>query len=1105
MPWILLRRDDPIEHDLDYTDMLPPVAWYQSLKRRHFLVFIAVSTTALLKVQVVLAASLFQLAVVNSVHQVDVQTFDSFAVSDTSRNGSQAGSIANVQALDNFDMRLPFGVADDCAYQTFMTRQDETNEWSRPTMDTPVTAVVDGLFTNMSCVPVKDCSMSRPNVDGGRVNISLDFAECDKPFDMRIPITTLNPQFRPTNLFWGMTHESNNGIVEEWCKPASGEALPLLYYGVHFTGSPSNASEPAIDACAATLCSSKTWVTPVQVVDDGISENVTFVEAGQGGSEDKTVPFEGYDPWLAMNRAVLNGDYFTAGTQFRGPVKWLFDKTGKKAEDDDLSVYSSDLLRDAVEQEINAHNPMLAHYQLRQESQDTVSGSRTIPSNRLKIRPGIGIAVITLSAVAAIAALIMCWQAREMAELYSRDPATLLGSLTVAHDDDDYFEKVARPLMATIDARKEMWTDCTYSPMVLQPWYRSLLVLYALGLIVSLAVTLQNSNRDSGLANVDHENAWLPLLYQSLPALAMLGMSLYASSSDIAIRGLSSHISLTARQSPASVLDRSLLDMLGIRALVLSVLYKLPAVTLSQILAIACGFLPIMSSVLFQPELVPEAVVIQAEQQSWFGFAPWTVEGGNQEVVNANREGLAALGLMRNLSSSNFTYPRNTYNDLVFPSLKIDESSLQEGRKSVNLTIPAAKLYPSCVKLSKPNDYEITPRNWTEEQVFYDITFTQKRSCPDGTERNYTDYLSLGAATVRDGWALFGDIASSPDNAEEACGFAQPVESELQRAWRLQTYVWGNFTAEGMKFEHLSAWRCNYSWIEVPTHVNLVPVDGDLQIDHMNPPVQDSSNLQPWEPPFSIPAFERQLTKLVPNIDVGVAAAFGLINQYRSILAPFGQLSLESFNDADQDKAILDALSANLGFGLGQLANLESRLGLNETSGTEPRFHGDLPPIEATIIDHGRYRLIQDGTVTKVIIVILAVHAAANVWALISFLVRRLSPGAGRKPWLLDIDLQGLAPAGFSSFAMTEALLRSSNILYDLPENAHLLPAKNLRKYLDGKEFKLGWFFDTRTGKPELTVGALDDETFVFIGDTDKDGRSETSGSVNEVRYYASR
>lgn len=1072
MPWMILRQNpsaSPIEQDLDYTAMLPPVALYQSLKRRHFFVAIAIAASLLLKVQVVLAASLFRLVVIDVVDKIDVQVLDVFSREVDVEPGVRSRSVQHARALRGFDMNPPFGVSGNLAYQTFTTSEHAANNTSRPSAQSPVTAVVDGFFTNATCLMTEDFTLTVDEQD--TITIHFDFAECSEPIDLEFGYW-----YEPSR--WAVVLHDKEG---QPCSALSDDAPQTLYYGYHYASEPFESGDYTLDGSAAVLCSGHAWTAPVEVVDDGTNPRVSVAKSDES---DRT-PFD-FDFWGTLHDALeeSEGYYFEGGSEIRGAVKDYLETMGRTLDPGDLSLYSSELLREAVESEISAYGPVLAHYLLRKESQEQISGSKSAPSTRLHVRLGVCIAVIVIFALVASVALIMSWQALGIKDHYSRDPATILGSLAVMHGDTNFHDKVSQASTSTRPTRMTEWADGSHSPLVLRWWYRALAMLYALGLIIGLSVTLEDSNTHDGIADIDDERSYISLLWQSVPSMTMLAMSLYASSSDSAIRGLSTHISLSTRPCHPSELDKSLLDMLGIRALIFSVKYRLPSVTLSQILALLCGVLPTLGSVLFQSELVPASVIVQVDQLSWFGYRDTGDGEADLESFGARRETIAALGLMRSTASS-LNYPQNTYRDLVFPAFKLEGMSMPRNGSTVTATLPAAKLLPTCVELGE-DDYDIEPYYdsiSSRIHIFRDLT------CPDG------DVLKIERTLFfQEGdWFIFGSTMYSEAGriVQQRCN-SSTVEpwNTTSSTWWEQIYIWGNHTADPEDEDRLAIWACNYTWFEVPTRVTLLPVDGGtLQIDSQNPPQEDTSASRPWEPPFSVPVFEDDMTNRTDgtvffNVYEDETVNYPITPRYSIIREPYGPLEKDVLADPTQDQAVLEALHSNLAFFTAQLANLEYRLLLNETSEIEPRTHPDLSPLELTITDNRRYRLVQDATVTYITIAILVLHVAVSTWASISTLLRRLSSrGDLRRPWLLDMDLRGLAPNGFNSFALTDALLADSNVHSHLPKDPHLLPAVDLQAHLAGKTFRLGWFFDLGTETDRLTVGALHDDTFVFKGE----------------------
>ena len=66
---------------------------------------------------------------------------------------------------------------------------------------------------------------------------------------------------------------------------------------------------------------------------------------------------------------------------------------------------------------------------------------------------------------------------------------------------------------------------------------------------------------------------------------------------------------------------------------------------------------------------------------------------------------------------------------------------------------------------------------------------------------------------------------------------------------------------------------------------------------------------------------------------------------------------------------------------------------------------------------------------------------------------------------------------------MMASLLEGSNCALVLPENAHLMAPIDLYRYLEGKEFRLGWFYDTETGSDVYTVGVLNEGNLIYRGE----------------------
>ncbi|KAK2770102.1 hypothetical protein CKAH01_04445 [Colletotrichum kahawae] len=230
------------------------------------------------------------------------------------------------------------------------------------------------------------------------------------------------------------------------------------------------------------------------------------------------------------------------------------------------------------------------------------------------------------------------------------------------------------------------------------------------------------------------------------------------------------------------------------------------------------------------------------------------------------------------------------------------------------------------------------------------------------------------------------------------------------------------------------------SWAEVPTEVHLTFDKGEYVLDPEKPPHPDLSKARPWSPPFD-----------VPHVD-GV------------------------FGDASQEEDILNDVHHQYGFLAAQLANVENRFDITGHSMTNPP--PSLPALEAIAIDNGRRRLIQDPTVTYILVAILSLVVIANMWVL-AFAVTGLTIG---RPSLFQMKMEGLAPVGFNSMAAMVALLRNSNIPDRLPGHINLESSKELYQQLSGLGFRMGWFWREATQTRHYTIGVMGDEDFKFMG-----------------------
>ncbi|KAF4927296.1 hypothetical protein CGCF245_v013244 [Colletotrichum fructicola] len=1081
MPWMAYRRaqergtNEDI-YDLDYTAMLSPAILFQSLKRKHYFVFLICFVSLILKIQIVLAPSLYSLAAIRVSEPAEVQVLNSFNTTAPATTYTEGSAYYTAKALVNFDMRFPFGVNGNLAYQTFKF----SNGTARGTTSSPLSVDVDGYFSKIECLKMEDYTASAPVVSSFNYhtfNVSLTFPGCDA----QVPVIS-------DRILWDKNKTAKGQTTGNWVVTNSvGKPCPnlpqqfnqSLYYAARFGGSTKNASQPDFLNVAAVLCTSTGWVSKVRVVDDGVSPNVT--ELAYVVKTPVTA-----DLWTMLNSAMpeAGGRWGTTGVgMVAGPVDSLSQFRGESlavaVNVSNPLLYTNEILQFAVLNMSQALGPLLGHYRLRvdDESQLAVTGSTVDSVSKLVVNQWVCWTMAALFALLSLVVASVLLRHTSRTAVWYRDPATILGNMIFFKEHPDLADRVAHSTSPST-----VWSHCDFTPLVLRTWARGLSSLLTFAIVVGLLYALRVSKTSQGLATVSEEG-YLHLLWTSIPALVMLGVSLYTSCCDFAYRGLAILSCLSTRSCSARDLDVSLMDMLGLRALYLSLRKRVWAVTLSQSLAITCAFLTTLVSVIFTVESIPDSHNIQLQQESWFGSTEIGRGLDGLSLSRSNRQLLSSL--VTRQGEASLAYPKNTYDDLVFPVLGGVDTVPVSPNTTITATVPAAKLHPMECFNVPDSEYNINITNWVEETKYYEAIITQPFSCPNGSTAALLNRLDMGVATNRLGVSYMADVFYSPQNTADinmACSLGVNATDYEYASWRYQTYAWGKFSTEKNGFNYFSMWRCNYTWVEATTQVHLAANDGEYVLDPERPPQADLSTIKPWTPTLDIPHVDQQFINIqvgdaYPQLAVADLLAGWIGEQFKALIEPFGKLPLEALGDAGQDEEILQGLQHNYGLVAAQLVNIENRYNLTARS-RNAAPPDQLPTLEAVVSDNGRRRLVQNATVTYILFAILVAVALTHISAVLSIVTKRM---VGRN-WPFHLDVKGLAPDGFHSMATMGALLRGSNASDHLPESTQLLSTDELHGRLSDLNFRLGWFQRALGQARVFTIGVRGDGDFQYLG-----------------------
>jgi ribosomal protein S27E len=270
------KRLDPRIYNVDYTAMMPHKVLVHSLRHKDFFVFAVSITSILLKLQLVFTSSLFQAYSVTVTKPVQVDTLNDFATSEVDMTilSASTGPYYHAKALQGHEAMYPFGVMPGGAYQTFRA-QGVAGDERRGIVDAPLTVVVNGTFMDVECMELKNYTVVLS--ERQQFTANLQFEGCDEVFT----VGSVNPLWRfGRGGFWG-TANIDNG---KSCPSLPQQYASFLNYGILFQQNERTKNIESVEKCAAILCSAKSWMSKVRVIDDGILPIVSILEPSFRGT-----------------------------------------------------------------------------------------------------------------------------------------------------------------------------------------------------------------------------------------------------------------------------------------------------------------------------------------------------------------------------------------------------------------------------------------------------------------------------------------------------------------------------------------------------------------------------------------------------------------------------------------------------------------------------------------------------------------------------------------------------------------------------------------------------------------------------------------------------
>lgn len=1105
---------------LDYADMFWWIAFWRSLKNRHMLVFSVMLVSLLLKITIPLAAGLVHSATVGLPASTEVQVLDTFSpdrvpadLNRAARSNDEFGLYApfyRLKAILNFDMEYPFGMTENEAYQTFEVPGIPFD----PSIQ--ATAVVDRIQTDLVCdlsksftvknhTSFKDADFDRRA--GFFTDIEFEFNKCQKWRHTLPPFWWVDSQHPDSpdganRISWMYGMGPSGKLSDTPRDPCGLTATPREFLLISTTQKRTsvNDSLPASFDAVAMICSPKTWTSKVEVSRNGSDVQLTPMSGSP--SKELSVDIDG----LVQSFVPTIGDW-RSSLDSQNVTDWVFSALRYAVEFRDGAFINGTgpahptmnqaEMRDVLAQFYRKVGTMGIHAVLRSPAKQKVVGSVVAQTGRVLVNGVVAYILVGILGAILLGMAVACFNLPTRG-LYDVDPTTIMGA-AVAFKKAPAFLRQGRTDTGVLKTSPS-WEKPNTAPYLLRSETRLISITLLMGLIAALLVTLNISNTSNGIASIPTEG-YNPIVSSIVPTVLLLLVAMYAGASNASVRNLTTFSNASARDCGPKDLSLSFLDMIGPRVLWHSTTRHIWTMTLTETAATLAAFLTTFAGLLFQVENIEINSAVQLQQASWFGNPDLVAAQQQTDVIPDGRQMITSF-LLNSTSTSAITYTPGSYQDLIFPLFERPAQStmLSGNNVTVRVTVPALTLQATCVDLA-PSEYNVTirtSRNNRGEPVcnmelstlssngstlgFVRIPNTKTNIDGSGDLALYPHVRGMVSEAAMEQYPRAKTLAA------DGAGFANCTLEMKRRIhdWWVETYFWGKVAAPAnttMEYSRMS--RCNYTWTEVDVDITLR--GSDLSLDYSNPPKPrwDTRRAPAGRHPlpnvggqWECPQVDDRGFLDLPNSHLTRGG-----DRFAVVEAPFGPLPASAYGSEEGKSAVLNALTRMTGIVYAQAASIDDRLPPNGTSMTEPLRQETLPVSAATVSNFDRLRLVQRPLPTYILVALLAVITAINIYALLSAVLVRW--GRDGSPLCLDMTMQNVAPANSGSIAVMARLLTSSNIVKHIPDPAETgerLDLERVRAIFDGMSFRIGWFQSPSSGQPVFTVGYLGDDRMAFLG-----------------------
>ncbi|KAK8097692.1 uncharacterized protein PG998_013178 [Apiospora kogelbergensis] len=1005
-PWTRLSQPEtPASKSLllDYVSMSPFIIPFTSIRNRDFLVSITTAIGLIIKLIIVLSSGLITLTWtgVQGSHPMVLQ--DQIVDSDTQLHnvGTLPWHIIQESRSQNF--LFPDGISRAYAFQSVKSDLPGGVE---------TRTVVQGIINTLDCekVEVKLRGAMPPNDsnNGQGLNLTINSPQCTVS-KLKMGGVQWSGEDNTTAVinFARFTRTTCDGTTGD-----AGRRVFVIFGEMSYTRDPSQneylAFTGTLKKSTQLLCVPRYTIMNLEVVRNGTqTRSITPLQVSTTRTLDSVSPWRIMDALFAASDGVMSpyGYYYQQSIEISSALVDVdtYTKTLLKSQwysgQEVASLYDRQFLQGIATDYYMQFSAIIAKVCLMRPQSTDITGLATVNQYRLLVQAWAAQWIAGLVILCVVLAIISLFLVpRE--DILPSNPSSILNMTSIAFyskellrrlryaglADDKYLDKYLKGkafqsttaldpatgqkqfcIIGDGDAEpaKQASSD-PYHPPLLHPIFRSSLCIGLVSMLITLELTLQESNKNEGIGDAGNDS-YLHYTWTAIPTLVCGLFALSLSATDSCIRALAPYMILrkgvhVARMTSADLLDASLPR----------ILYREVKFTNIGLLATTTAFLiaslfTIFSGSLFQ--VLPLATTVPTTLQALRNFDPYSFDSSGDRDLAYSSVSSTILG-------GNVSYPRFTYDDLAFPELSSAPSlgTIPNVRTAsiptIAAVIPAIRGKLSC-------------RSYGVSKIRTHIAWGNVTSI---THRIHQNPLEIGIEGEECGISHtessgYNAILSTYPNATYF-GLASKSNANTINGCSELLYIWGRIDYKANPIvQHVSALGCNTTFETVDADVTFT--GSQLDMDERAPPrLHQTTARNTSSTKLHFRAWFSYMYLASLSLDPQ------LLDNFFSLLvsSPWAVL-LSDLGDAAASGRIAAAIEKQHGIVAAQYI-AQQRVPANQTNNlglvSGPAAFDDRGRYNATATyAAGRRRVVQDATATRILEALLAAAlvSAALGWA----------------------------------------------------------------------------------------------------------------------------